>query len=148
MAKKSDVGFLTGLVIAGVFIVAAVLFTLVQYKAILLEYNGFEMAFGKKIGSSRGEGDFLFFLPFLFAVIGAGVAILAALKVFKVKGSMLFGILALLAVVSAILYIVKYSSVNDNVLSSQYTWSFAFWGGFGLNCIAAVGAVFGIVKAK
>ena len=145
--KKDNVQFLTGLIIAGVFVLAAILFMMTQYQYKLLgtiDIGGFRIAFGK----DNDKGYFLFALPFFFAIIGAAAAVLAALKIIKVKGSAIYSLCAVLALVSIIAYIVTIIHIKDKHtiagkdFSDLVKYTFAFWAGFIMHIIAFLGSAY------
>ena len=148
--KKDIVKKVGELAIATVFVLAVILFALAQYEfksgnISLAEYNGFVMAFGE----DNYEGFFVFFLPFLIAIIAASFIILSSFKVIKLKKSIVFSIVATLALLAAIFYIVTYSHTMDRYgkgelvdLSKNVKWLFSFWGAFALYCIALISSIY------
>jgi len=145
--KKSKTVLLGGAVIAGLLLLSAILFTLVQYKftgagLTFGKYNGFVTAFGK----DNHEGFFLFCLPFFFAIIGTVISVLAAFK-FTKKAKVLFGTVAILALVSVIVYLVTYFHIMGDYktpinLTKYVKWGFAFWGALVLNIVACAGSLY------
>ena len=152
--KKSTTKLITGIAVACVFVLAAVMFVLVQYEyqlGLTLRYNGFQMAFG----ADNYDGNFLFFLPFFFAIVAAICAVLGILKVVKVNGTVMYGICAGLALISAVLYIVVYFWVLDKYgrgelfdMSKNVSMMFSFWFGLVLHIIACVASGYAIIVNK
>ncbi|MCL2798547.1 MAG: hypothetical protein FWD58_10970 [Firmicutes bacterium] len=152
MAKKKNqekLQLIVGLALTGLFVVTAILFTLAQFKIKFgseTSYYGFKIAFGK-------NGRFYFGLVFIFSLIGAVAASLAALKMLKIDARILYGACALLALGSVIIYLafrtdIANGFIKDIDLSKILLWSFAFWGGFVLQILAVAGSVFGVATSK
>ena len=152
--KKTQIGFLVGLILAGVFVVAALMFAFTQYTYEPLlgstAYNGFTMAFGK----DSYRGNMIFIVAFVLSLLAAFVAVLAALRIIKVNSRFLFAICALFALGAAVIYIVEFIYIKDmytTKILNQYEnvkWAIPFWGAFALNVVAFLGSGFGAVSAK
>ena len=152
--KKDKVGFFIGIIIAGVFILAAVLFTLIQYEFKALgvsaaKYNGFVTAFGK----DNYEGYAVFCLPFFLSALAAAGIILTALGLLKFNGRALFAACTAFALISVIIYITAYFHILGKygrggliALSKNVKWTFAFWCGFALQCMACFGSGYAAVS--
>ena len=122
------------------FACALILFSLKhgqQHPAISMYYpnsSGFQFAFGKLVF------NFLFCIILFSTIISLVCAVVASFKQIKIK-RVLFYISAILALVSAVAYIL----ISKN---HTYVWNFAFWGGFSLHFVAFLSSVFALIICR
>ena len=148
--KKLNIGLWGGIAIAALMLLCIILFSMIQYQfkgagMTLGKYDGFTVAFGK----DNYEGYALFCLPFFLAIIALVVSALAAFKVVKVNNSIMFGVVALCALISFIVYLVTYFHILDKYgrgsvmdLTKNIEWGFSFWCAFVFYIISFVGACY------